>query len=368
MCGDAPPERAARRGGIIGQREAVLIGLVAIGKDILRDLPEVDEERAATCCRLIDERIHQPALEVVNTRLVEVRLVYPPCDPGPAALGLGDIALGGEGCGIEVVGAALPRVVAKGERREIARLAEELLAVGIELRAQHVADEVVADEVGIIAYVGGGLAAAVLREYRVDAEPREQCSLAVLLQSLPRARAERHGGSGEVPAHRVHQVDATACLLEVVQAARPIVIAVRPRPCVELGELPRQLEARGRSEVPPAELIEPVGQAHALGLVAQMRAPHGIAQQLLPYPEATAPRLLAEVHEGRAQLQLLAELVVKLQPHEVAVRHRLLGGALQRDLYGRITLKELLVEDAHLTRAGVEEVVDSGLQLLPCST
>ena len=137
---------------------------------------------------------------------------------------------------------------------------------------------------------------------------------------------------------------------------------------MKLGELSRQLDARGDGEVPPAELIEPVGQAHALGLVTQMRAPHGIAQQLLPYAEATAPRLLAEVHEGRAQLQLLAELVVKLQPHEVAARHRLLGCALQRDLYGRIALEELLVEDAYLTRAGVEEVVDSGLQLLPCST
>ena len=173
LCGDAPPERAARRGGILGQREAVLIGLVAIGKDILRDLPKVDEERAATCRRLIDEGIHQPALEVVDPRLVEVCLVYSPHDPRPAALGLGDIALGGEGGVIEVVGATLPRVVAKGERREIARLAEELLAVGIELRAQHVADEVVADEVGVVAYVGGRLAAAVLGEYRVDAEPRE---------------------------------------------------------------------------------------------------------------------------------------------------------------------------------------------------
>ena len=171
-----------------------------------------------------------------------------------------------------------------------------------------------------------------------------------------------------MPAHRVHQVDTATCLLEVIQAARPIVIAVCPRPCVELGELSRQLDARGGSEVPPAELIEPVGEAHALGLVAQMRPPHGVAQQLLPYPKATAPRLLAEVHEGRTQLELLAELIVKLQPHEVAARHRLLGGALQRDLYGGIALEELLVEDTHLTCAGIEEVVDSELQLLPRST
>ena len=175
------------------------------------------------------EGIHEPKLQVLNVRCLEVRLIDLAHDACPALLGHIETSRGREGRGIEVIWATLLGVVAQRERREVAGLAEVLILEGEELPRRDFPNEVVADIVGIIPDVGGGKAVALSGEKRINGKP---CQLSptltiaeVVLWGKPR-RDLRDGGRGEVPSVGIHQVDTAPRSLEVIQRAIPLSVPI----------------------------------------------------------------------------------------------------------------------------------------------
>ena len=109
-CRHDPPRSGDRSPWLRRERQATLVEAVLVMQDVLRDISEVDVQVATAPsrrCALVDIRIHEPELHVLDVRCLEVRLVDLAHDACPAPTGITDLPVGCEARGIEVVRAEL---------------------------------------------------------------------------------------------------------------------------------------------------------------------------------------------------------------------------------------------------------------------
>ena len=166
-----PPYTVLCSRGSRGKGESILEELPSIFEYILRDISEVEVQLPTLCRRIVYEGIHEPKLQVLNVRCLEVRLIDLTHHACPALLWHIETSRGCEGRGIEIVWATLLGVVAQRECREVARLAEVLILEREELPRRDFPNEVIADIVGVIPDVGGGKAIALSGEKRINGKP-----------------------------------------------------------------------------------------------------------------------------------------------------------------------------------------------------
>ena len=239
------------RGGR-GKGESILEELPSIFEYILRDVSEVEVQLPTLCRRIVYEGIHEPKLQVLNVRCLEVRLIDLAHDACPALLGHIETSRGREGRGIEVVWAALLGVVAQRECREVARLAEVLILEGEELPRWDFPNEVVADIVGVIPDVGGGKAIALSGEKGINGKPSQLSPTLTIAEVVLRGKSLRNlrdGGRGEEPSVGIHQVDTAPRGLEVIQRAISLSVPILVMARDEMCKLSRDAEAGGSGQV-----------------------------------------------------------------------------------------------------------------------
>ena len=123
-CRHDPPRSGDRSPWLRRERQATLIEAALVMQDVLRDISEVDVQVATAPsrrCALVDIRIHEPELHVLDVRCLEVRLVDLAHDARPAPTRIADLPIGCEARSIEVVRAKLFGVEAEREGGDVAR-------------------------------------------------------------------------------------------------------------------------------------------------------------------------------------------------------------------------------------------------------
>ena len=201
-----PPYTVLCGRGSRGKGESVLEELPSVFEYILRDVSEVEVQLSTLCRRIVYEGIHEPKLQVLNVRCLEVRLIDLTHDACPALLGHIETSRGRER-GIEVIWATLLGVVAQRECREVARLAEVLILEGEELPRRDFPNEVIADIVGVIPDVGGGKAIALSGEKRINGKPSQLSPTLTIAEVVLRGKPLRNlrdRSGGEVPSVGIH--------------------------------------------------------------------------------------------------------------------------------------------------------------------
>ena len=343
---------------------AALIELLAVSEDVLAHLAQVDVEVAAIAIGIglltaIDEWVEEPELDVLHVGLLEVVGVESAHHATPVLQRVrqGSVLL--QVVDIEVVRTTLVRIV--GDVHGVHRA--RLRAVGLSLaqweELSHIdrSHVVVAQLVVVALDVSWRERASLAIEERVDGVP---CHLATV-ESTRQPRLvlvlREHGWhAGENPRGRCHHVDAGLGALEVVEVGGVVLRAARLSG-YQLSELAREGDVGRLREVQEWYLVEHIGEPLALLLPVHVDAPEGVVERLVAHRHLGEQRLLAQVQEGTAQLEVLREVVLPVETEHGLSRHAIVGVALQRHVDRRSGIDDALVEDGHLASIVIHRVV-----------
>ena len=81
----------------------------------------------------------------------------------------------------------------------------------------------------------------------------------------------------------------------------------------QLGKLTHECEAGGSHGIDGGNLVEQIGQPHELGIVRHVHTPYRIVYQLTTDRHLITDGLLAIMHDGTADVEVLVEGIVQIQ-------------------------------------------------------
>ena len=105
------------------------------------------------------------------------------------------------------------------------------------------------------------------------------------------------------------------------------------------------------------QVVQHIGEQLALMLPCHVQAPQRVLQRFVAHRHLACERLLVQVHQGTAQLEILREVICPVHAqHRLAlhVEHRV---ALHRYVHRRARIQDALVDDSHRTHGVVHRVV-----------
>ena len=107
------------------------------------------------------------------------------------------------------------------------------------------------------------------------------------------------------------------------------------------------------------DLVEHVGEPLTFLLPVEVETPDGIVEGFRSHADLGGQGLLAQMHEGTTQLEVLREVVLPVESHHRLAFLTIVALAFERDVNIGARVDDVLVEDGHLTRVVVHGVVAS---------
>ena len=342
---------------------AALVELLAVTQDILADFTQVNAEVAAIQWSVgrhgrIDEGVEQPELDVLDVGLLEVVGVQLSHHTAPAILRVVQLSLA-RNIGTQVVRATLGGIVCQVEdgQRIGSTAIGGLVAVGVQLVDIHRTDIVVGQLLQVALDMAGRQTAGAIGEERVDGVPRQQGAvLATGDARLVGRLAEVRRRTTDDPRLRFNDADAVLGVLEVVNVGS-IVLRAAGGACDEVSKLAREGDGRRCGTVQQGQLVEHVGEPLRLGLPVDVQTPQGVLQRLGAHGNLGGERLLGEMLQRTANLEVLGEVVLPVDTEHSLALHAVVVVRLQRHTDVGTGIDDALVEDGHLTGRVVDGIV-----------
>ena len=232
-----------------------------------------------------------------------------------------------------------------------------LLLVGEELVDVDLAHILVGELVEVALDVAGREARRAAGEERVDGVPCQTGTVvAAGHRRLVLVLGEHGRHAGDEPRGGRQHVDGVLGVLEVVQVGG-IVLYAMALTGNEVGKLARERDARRLCAMQQRQAVEQVGEPLRLFVPVDVDAPQGVVQGLIAHDHLGSERLLGEVLEGSAQLQVLREVVFPVDAHHGLALLGIVGVALERGTDGCVGIEDALVENGHLAGRVVHGVV-----------
>ena len=107
------------------------------------------------------------------------------------------------------------------------------------------------------------------------------------------------------------------------------------------------------------DLVKHVGEPLALLLPVEVETPDGVVERFRSHADLGGQGLLAQMHEGTTQLEVLREVILPVESHHRLAFLTIVALAFERDVDIGACVDDVLVEDGHLTRVVVHGVVAS---------
>ena len=305
----------------------------------------------------VDEGVEHPELHVFDVGRFEVVGVQLAHHAAPARLRVGQPSVGIQ-VGVEVVGTPFGGIeghVHHGQRA--GRVVAGLCAVGIQFAFIHFAHVVVRQLVQVAFDVCGGERRALPCEKRIDGVPAEQGAVVARPHVVhQRALLEVGRHTGNHPAGGLHHADAVFRVFEIIDVGgRALYLPVLSRD--ELGKLAGETDLRGGGHVDERDFVNEVGEPLAFLLPREVDAPKGVLQRFLAHVHLGGERLFVEEHEGAAQREVLAHVVLQVEAHERLALHAVVVVAFEVHTHVGARVDDALVDDGHHAHGIVHRVV-----------
>ena len=125
----------------------------------------------------------------------------------------------------------------------------------------------------------------------------------------------------------------------------------------QLGELGLERDVGGLRHVQEGHVVEHIGEPLALFLPVQVHTPEGVVERFGAHGHLGGERLLRQVLEGTAHLEVLGEVVLPVNAHHRLSGLSIVGVALIRGAHRRVGIQDALVDDGHLAGRIVDGIV-----------
>lgn len=325
LCRNLTPLRIRKAIAAV-HRHSTLIEFLAISQDVLAHLAQVDVEIATIIGSIsllsgIDERIEHPELDILHVGLLEIIGVQLTHHSAPVALRILQGSIWLEVSHIEVVRSWLARIVSQVEhaQRIGGPLIGALVAQWEKLFHIDLTHIVIAQLLQVALDMARSERTASASEQWVDGIPcharamettGESGLVVVIVLEIER----RH--TGEHPRCRRHHVDGALGILKVVDI-RGIVLRATRLARNQLGKLARKGDVRWLGNMEERHLVEHIGEPLALLLPVQVDAPKGVVERFGSHRHLVGQRLLREMLQGTAHLEILGEVILQFTPNIV---------------------------------------------------
>ena len=258
---------------LVAHRQTVLERFLAVAQDILAHVTQVDIQIAVVPVRVRQRRIHQPELDILDVRLLEIRVVQSPHDTAPTLLRRGQLTAVVQLVGRHVVRTAFLRVISEVQHRQFRIHVRRLLPVRVDFLLINDTCPVVAQYVHIVADM---LRRVRLRitEDRIHCEPTDRRAVLVIADLVDVFRLRKSGrGRTQEPVTRVVYVDIGRRVLEVIDIRRTYLTHIVRMTRDQVRKLRIDLEGRWCRRRDPGDLVDRVRQPLQLGLPAAVNTP-----------------------------------------------------------------------------------------------
>ena len=343
--------------------QTALIELLTVMQDVLAHLTKVDVEVTTILMGVvllvrIEERIHEPELNVLDIRCLEIGGLEFAHHTAPVLRGVVEPTVLQE-VGVEVIRTALIGIVGNVQdgQRGCCTAIVALVAVGEQLVGVDLTDVEVRQLVEVALDVAGRQTRRAAREERVDGVPGHlRTVVAAGKASLVAALAEHRRHTRHRPRRSRRHVDFTLGVLKVVDV-RGVVLRAVTLTGNELGKLTGEGNLRRLREMQEWNLVEHVREPLAFLLPVDVQAPNGVIQRFRTHAHLCGKGLLGEVLQRTTELEVLREVVSPVHTHHRLAHLSIVGIALKRHVHGRSCIKNALVQNGHLTGIVVNGVV-----------
>ena len=162
---------------------------------------------------------------------------------------------------------------------------------------------------------------------------------------------------------RHRNIDVRFRILKVIEIRR---IALRAGVAAgdELCKFSREIDVRRRGAMHKGEAVHEIRQPLALRFPRQVQSPNGVVQRFAAHSHLRGERLLAEVHERTAHLQLFGEIVLEIETEHRFALHAIVRIRFHRARNGCARIENALVQNLHRAGIVVHRVVRSLRQQL----
>ena len=343
-------------------RHTILKELLTIFQNILGDVAKVDVEVAPLPFRTfvcIDERVQQPEFYVLNVGRLEVCHVQLTHHSPETLLRIIELALGIE-IRVKVVRTTLVGIISHVQYRACRSLAHRCLTIRKYLFLIYLTHIVVGELVKVIAQVVWLDGRILAHHHRVDVVPRHQGAVFAIIDVVAERRFGESRGLRDTRQHpvgRLADVYANLGGFEVIDVGRVVLYAAHLA-WYQVGELCRQVDRRFRRGTHSRQPRDEVGQELRFVLPRHVESPQGVGDRLVTHVDLGRERLLAEVHDCAAELEVLGEVVGEVEPHHRLALHRERRVVLAIDTDGSASIKYALVQDCHYAHRVIDSVVN----------
>ena len=353
-----PPHRGVRATHIfVGDRQPVLKRFLAVAQDILRDITEVDVHLALVAVGVGQRGVHQPELDILDVRFLEVGVVQFAHHTAPALLRVGQFAVCAYLARYDIVRTALLGVVTQVQHAQFRVGVRHLLLARVNLRLIDDTRPVVGHHRHIVLDMRGGVRLRVAKD-GVHRVPRQQRTVLAVLRVVRQFRLLEHRrGRSQEPIRWIMHINVRGSRLKIIDIRSPHRPYILGMPGYQVCKLCVDLEGRRGGRAYPRNLVNGVRQPLHIGLPTAIHTPDGVRQRLAAGVHLRGQRTLPQVHYRSAYHQLRRELIFQMRPEERLPLQREGRLVLQLHIHVRPRLQDRLIEDGYRSHHVVHRVV-----------
>ena len=191
-------------------------------------------------------------------------------------------------------------------------------------------------------------AACEERVNHIPSQQRTVVAIAHIVCQLRFGKHRRRGGNRPLLGHR--NVDVRFCIFKIVEI-RGIALRTGVATGDELCKFSGEIDVRRRGGMHKRQAVHEIRQPLALRFPRHVQSPNGVVQRFAAHRHLRGERLLAEVHERTAHLQLFGEIVLEIETEHRFALHAIVCVRFHRARNGCARIEDALVQNLH--RAGI---------------
>ena len=310
---------------VVGRGQTVLEFKLAVVQHVLADVAQVDIQFAPSLVlRILIERVHDPKLDVLDVRRLEVGGHQGALHPGPSCLRVKQGAVLFQPRRIVrpvkrlvVVGAPFRRTVGQVQGRQVGRHSRggtvAVVALLIEFTQQDLTHAVVLAHLGVHLAV---LQRAAVDERWIDGVPAQTCPVVVgrgvvFQTGLGEATVLPTRRRRQEPPVDGAQVNRALGPLKIVDVRCALVPHRAAVPWNQVSAFRRDVEGGLRRRVVEGQPVDELCQQAALGLPRKVGPNHRVVHGLVPHVHLPGQRPLAHVQQGGPNVEIVAGHVIE---------------------------------------------------------
>ena len=346
--------------------ESTFVELTAVFEHVFRDFAQIEVEIAVVSRHFsvdLREGIHHPKLHILHIGRIEVRSLETAHHTAPTLRRIQQSAVAVQRR-IEVVRAAFVGVESQIEHRQRGRVLVVQTLVGIEVARIDFAHTGVGQLLQVVFDIARRERRTAACEQRIDHIPSQQRTVVAITHIVCQLRFGKHrwrGRNRPLLGHR--NVDVRFRILKVIEI-RGIALRTGVAAGDELCKFCCEIDVRRRGAMHKREAVHEIGQPLALRFPRHVQSPNGVVQRFAAHGYLRGERLLAEVHERTAHLQLFGEIVLEIETEHRFALHAIVCVRFHRARNGCARIEDALIQNLHCAGIVVHRVVRSLRQQL----